>query len=111
MSVPMLALSGNQAAQAPQIAPKAVTPMRVLERAVYRGPHLFSSTPMIRIQVDLGSMEDRPTSRLPGFSDRLLSLLPSLEKHGCSYHQPGGLIRRMEEGTWLGHVVEHVALE
>jgi cyanophycin synthetase len=66
---------------------------------------------MIRIQVDLGALENWPTDRLPAFVDRLVELLPSLEQHGCSYHAPGGLIRRMREGTWLGHVVEHVALE
>ena len=94
----------------PQTAP-AHRPMRVLERGVYRGPHLFSNTPMIRLQVDLGSLEDWPTDRIPNFNARLLEKLPHLSSHGCSYRQPGGLLRRLEEGTWLGHVVEHVALE
>lgn len=85
--------------------------MRVLERAVYRGPHLYSARPMIRIQVDLGELENWPTDRLPGFNERLLALLPGLANHGCSYREPGGLVRRMAEGTWLGHVAEHVALE
>src|SRR5215218_1887884 len=91
--------------------PVALSPVRIVERAVYRGPHLYSNAPMIRIQVDLGTLENWPTDRLPGFADGLVALLPSLEQHGCSYHAPGGLIRRMREGTWLGHVVEHVALE
>jgi cyanophycin synthetase len=86
-------------------------PMRLLQKAVYRGPHLFSASPMIRLQVDLGSLESWPTNRLPGFADQLLGLLPGLGSHGCSYKTAGGLVRRMEEGTWLGHVVEHVALE
>ena len=86
-------------------------PMRVLERSVYRGPHLYSATPMIRIQLDLGSLEAWPTDRLPGFADRLLAALPSLAGHGCSYREAGGLMRRIDEGTWLGHVAEHVALE
>ncbi len=85
--------------------------MQVLERAVYRGPHLYSARPMIRIQVDLGELENWPTNRLPDFSARLLALLPGLANHGCSYQQPGGLVRRLQEGTWLGHVIEHVALE
>src|SRR4051794_37003178 len=101
MSAPLLALSATE------LGP----PLRVVERAVYRGPHLYSITPMIRIQVDLGALEERPTNRLPGFTERLTALLPSLHQHGCSYDQPGGLIRRMQEGTLLGHVVEHVALE
>jgi cyanophycin synthetase len=66
---------------------------------------------MIRIQVDLGPLEEWPTSRLPGLADRLLKLLPGLAHHGCSSGKPGGLLRRLEEGTWLGHVTEHVALE
>lgn len=85
--------------------------MRVLERAVYRGPHLFSQTPMIRIQLDLGALENWPTNRLEGFSERLLVLLPGLHNHGCSLGRPGGLEERMRDGTWLGHVAEHVALE
>lgn len=89
----------------------AAAPMRVTERAVYRGPHLYSSRPMIRIQLDLGALEDHPTDRLPGFSDALLERLPGLAAHGCSYQRPGGLVQRMAEGTWLGHVIEHVALE
>ncbi len=84
---------------------------RVLERSIYRGPHLYSDTPLIRVQVDLGPLEDWPTDRLPGFADRLLELLPGLDRHGCSDGEPGGFVRRMHEGTWLGHVAEHVALE
>lgn len=85
--------------------------IKVLERAVYRGPHLYSARPMIRIQIDLGGLEEFPTDRLPGFADRLLALLPRLSTHGCSYRQPGGFVRRLRDGTWLGHVIEHVALE
>lgn len=85
--------------------------LRVLETAVYRGPHLYSRTPMVRIQIDLGRLEDFPTDRLPGFADKLATLLPGLGDHGCSYGVPGGFLKRLEEGTWLGHVCEHVALE
>jgi cyanophycin synthetase len=87
------------------------TGMKVLETAVYRGPHLYSARPMIRVQLDLGPLEDHPTDRLPGFTEALLSLVPSLQGHGCSYGHAGGLVERMREGTWLGHVIEHVALE
>jgi len=85
--------------------------MRVLEKGVYRGPHLYSHTPMIRIQIDLGELEQWPSNRLPDFTGRLLALLPGLQKHGCSYGRPGGLVQRLQDGTWLGHIVEHVALE
>jgi cyanophycin synthetase len=89
----------------------ATGPVRVLERGVYRGPNLYGSLPMIRIQVDLGALEAWPSDRLDGFADALLALLPGLEQHGCSYHEPGGFVRRLREGTWLGHVAEHVAIE
>lgn len=85
--------------------------LRVLEIGVYRGPHLYSHVPMIRLQVDLGALEARPSDGLPGFVDRLMAVLPGLVEHGCSYGTPGGFERRMREGTWLGHVTEHVALE
>ena len=85
--------------------------LRVLETSVYRGPHLYSHIPMIRIQADLGRLEQSPSDSLPGFADRLMSVLPGLVEHGCSYESRGGFERRLREGTWLGHVAEHVALE
>jgi len=98
----------RRAMSAPPVSP---APMRVLERAVYRGPSLFSRLSMIRIQLDLGTFANRPTSTLPGFAEALLARLPGLAAHGCSYAVPGGFARRLRDGTWLGHVAEHVALE
>ncbi|MFN8482736.1 MAG: cyanophycin synthetase [Anaerolineae bacterium] len=85
--------------------------MRILETRVYRGPNPYGYRPLIRLILDLEDLEDYPTDKMPGFIDNLLALLPSLEEHGCSYGRPGGFIERMREGTWPGHVVEHVALE
>ncbi|MFL6857292.1 MAG: cyanophycin synthetase [Allosphingosinicella sp.] len=85
--------------------------MEVLEVAVYRGPHYFSHTPMIRIQLDLGRMEEWPTSRIPGFAEALLKALPGVGRHRCSLKVRGGFEKRLRQGTWLGHVIEHVALE
>ena len=93
------------------LAREASGPMQVLQRSIYRGPHLFGALPMIRLQLDLGALEERPTDSLPSFTDRLLASLPGMAEHGCSYKTPGGLIKRLESGTWIGHVVEHVALE
>ena len=90
---------------------RAVRAMDVRETAIYRGPHLYSQTPMIRIQLDLGTLEQFPTDRLPGFAEKLKQLLPGLHRHGCCYGEAGGFLRRVAEGTWLGHVAEHVALE
>ncbi len=88
--------------------------MRILERSVYVGPSLYAHFPVIRLTLDLGEMEAWPTGRLgSGFVDGLRAALPGLDEHGCSYGEPGGFIRRMteDEGTWLGHVLEHVAIE
>ena len=87
------------------------SPLQIIECAVYRGPHLYSHTPMIRIQADLGLLEEWPTNRLTGFPEKLLKQLPGLAQHGCCSGKPGGFIERLEQGTWLGHVIEHVALE
>ncbi|MGG5808693.1 cyanophycin synthetase [Falsiroseomonas sp. CW058] len=84
---------------------------RVIECGVYRGPHIHGDLPMVRIRLDLGPLEEWPTSRLPGFAAALTAMLPGLARHGCSYKEPGGFLRRMEEGTWIGHVAEHVAIE
>ena len=85
--------------------------MRVLERGVYRGPHLYSAVPMVRLTLDLGALEEWPSNLLPDFNARLLTLLPGLREHGCSLRRPGGFVERLMAGTWLGHVTEHVALE
>ena len=87
--------------------------MKILDTRVYRGPNLYARWPMIRMLVDLGELEELPTAKLPGFADRLLEIIPSLREHGCSYGEDCGFVRRMkeDEGTWLGHVMEHIAIE
>ena len=88
--------------------------MRILDRSVYVGPSLYARFPVIRLELDLGILEAWPTGRLgQGYIDALAAALPGLAEHGCSYREPGGFFRRMREddGTWLGHVLEHVAIE
>jgi cyanophycin synthetase len=88
--------------------------MRILDRSVYVGPSLYARFPVIRLELDLGPLEAWPTGRLgPQFVDAVAAALPGLAEHGCSYREPGGFFRRMREGdgTWLGHVLEHVAIE
>jgi len=88
--------------------------MRILDRSVYVGPSLYARFPVIRLELELGALEAWPTGRLGArFIDALAAALPGLAEHGCSYREPGGFLRRMREGegTWLGHVLEHVAIE
>ena len=88
--------------------------MRILDTSVYLGPSLYAHFPVIRLDLDLGPVEEWPTVRLgPAFIDPLFAALPGLGEHGCSYRDAGGFRRRVleGEGTWLGHVLEHVAIE
>jgi cyanophycin synthetase len=85
--------------------------LRVLETRVLRGPNYWAREPVVRMLVDLGSLEQYPSNLIPGFSDALVGLLPSLEDHACSLGRRGGFISRLKEGTWAGHIAEHIALE
>ena len=85
--------------------------LRILETRVLRGPNYWAREPVVRQLVDLGVLEQYPTSKLLGFTDALLALLPTLEDHACSLGRRGGFITRLRDGTWAGHVAEHVALE
>ncbi|MBX3199265.1 MAG: cyanophycin synthetase [Labilithrix sp.] len=87
--------------------------MDLLERRIYRGPSLYAHFPVMRLTIDLGALEDWPSAKIPGFNEGLVRALPGLEAHTCSVGVEGGFLRRLAEdgGTWLGHVLEHVAIE
>ena len=88
--------------------------MKIVSSNVYVGPNIYAHFPVIRHVLDLEALEDWPTGRLgESFVDPLLEDLPGLHDHGCSYREPGGFVRRLreDEGTWLGHVMEHIAIE
>ena len=87
--------------------------MQIVERRIYRGPSLYAHFPVMRLTVDLGALEAWPSGRLPGFVDGLLEKVPTLREHTCSVGVSGGFVQRLTEegGTWLGHVLEHVAIE
>src|SRR6185369_9757934 len=85
--------------------------MKVLETQVYRGPNVYSLSPVIRMQIDLEELEEKPSNLIDGFTDRLVEMIPSLYTHRCSEGVPGGFITRLREGTWAGHIIEHIALE
>ena len=78
-----------------------------------RGPNIWSirRKKLIQMRLDLEEMEQRPTNVIEGFGERIAQLLPSLYSHRCSKGVPGGFLSRIEEGTWMGHVIEHIALE
>lgn len=86
-------------------------PLCIQESRVYRGPNPYGYRPVVRIKLALGRLEEYPTDRLGDFTQRLLELMPTLQEHGCSYGESGGFVKRLERGTWLAHVAEHIAIE
>ncbi len=87
--------------------------MQIIEIKVLRGPNYWSvrRTKLIQMKLDLEEKEKMPTNTIPGFRERLEAMIPSLIEHRCSVGTPGGFFERVEEGTWMGHVIEHIALE
>src|SRR6185369_17597371 len=75
------------------------------------GPNIYSYRPALLMRLDLGDLDGRETREFKGFNDRLLGCLPGLNDHHCSLGHRGGFVQRLAEGTYFGHVVEHVAIE
>lgn len=85
--------------------------MKVLDTQVFRGPNIYSLNPVIKLKLDIEELEERPSNKIENFTDRLIEMIPTLDEHRCSEGVPGGFITRLREGTWMGHIVEHIALE
>jgi len=87
--------------------------MKILKIQALRGPNIWSirRQKLIQMRLDLEELEERPTDKIDGFKERLEDLLPTLIEHRCSEGCRGGFFQRVERGTWMGHVIEHIALE
>ncbi len=87
--------------------------MKIEEIKILRGPNYWSvrRAKLIQMKLFLEDMEQRPTNTIEGFRQRLEEMFPTMASHRCSVGVPGGFFQRVEEGTWMGHVIEHVALE
>lgn len=87
--------------------------MRIREINAMRGPNYWSIRrhKLIVLVLDLEEMEEFPSNKIEGFNDRLKNMFPSMYSHRCSVGEPGGFFQRVEEGTWMGHIIEHIALE
>ena len=106
--------AARQRAKREPVAAKTSKPkpdLTIVQTQVFRGPNYWSYEPSIRLLVDLGSLEEWPSNRITGFNEGLLELLPGVAEHSCSLGRRGGFGERLVDGTWLGHVAEHVALE
>lgn len=86
-------------------------PIKLLHHEIMYGANYFSAGPIVLLKVDLGEYDEVFTNDIPGFYSRLKSILPSLYDHHCSIGEKGGFLKRVEEGTLLGHVTEHVSIE
>ncbi len=87
--------------------------MKIININVMRGPNYWSVRrhKLIVMVLDLEELEDSPTNTIPGFDARLKKMFPGMQEHRCSVGKAGGFFKRIKEGTWMGHVVEHIALE
>ncbi len=87
--------------------------MQIKELKILRGPNYWSirRPKLIQMKLDLEELEELPTNNIPGFLDRLSTLVPGMYQHRCSEDTAGGFFLRVKEGTWMGHVIEHIALE
>jgi cyanophycin synthetase len=87
--------------------------MKILDIRAMRGPNYWSiwRHKLIVMKLDIEDLEDSPTNKINGFSTRLEAIFPTMYEHECSEGHPGGFFKRVKEGTWMGHVIEHLALE
>ena len=85
--------------------------IEILEVRYLRGPSMWTYTPIIEAVVDIHDLEDFPSNKIPGFPERLVAWLPSLMAHTCSPGVHGGFVMRLHEGTWPGHILEHITIE
>ena len=87
--------------------------MKIEKIQVLRGPNIWSirRKKLIQMRLDLEEVEHMPTNKIPGFRERIEEMMPSLLLHRCSEGHEGGFFHRIEMGTWMGHVIEHIALE
>src|SRR3954469_16343937 len=85
--------------------------MEIRKVLALMGPNIWANFPVLEAWVDLGHFEDFPSNKLPGFNERVMQWLPTMIEHRCSIGERGGFFQRLRDGTWLGHVLEHVTLE
>ena len=85
--------------------------IQLLRTTFLRGPSVWTYRPILEVWLDLGELEDFPSNKLPGLNERLTAWLPDLVEHTCGVGERGGFIQRLEGGTWMGHVLEHVVIE
>lgn len=103
--------SGLAAAPEAPVPAHGTLDLRILRVNFLRGPNMWTYRSVLEVWLDLGELEQLPTNKLPGFNERLLAIVPGLGDHHCGVGEKGGFLQRLEGGTWMGHVLEHVVIE
>jgi cyanophycin synthetase len=85
--------------------------LNILEHRALRGPNYYSRYQAIYMLLDIQELEERPSDKVPGITEKLAEVIPTIYEHRCSVGEPGGFLQRVQAGTWAGHMVEHVAIE
>jgi cyanophycin synthetase len=93
------------------IEPQGPLELKVLRITYLRGPNMWTYREVIEVWLDLGILEEWPSNKLPGFVDRLLAILPQVGAHHCGLGKENGFLERLQTGTWMGHVLEHIIIE
>jgi len=88
-----------------------MNPIRFLRVSYLGGPNIWTYRPVLESWIDIGELEDHPSHLLPGLYQRLTAWLPGLIEHHCGVGERGGFLQRLQEGTWAGHILEHVVIE
>ncbi len=105
------ALSSRKPPNQPSPSMSRHDDIKLLRVNYLRGPNMWTYRPVLETWLDLGALEDYPSNKVPGFTDRLTAALPALAEHHCGVGERGGFLQRLVEGTWMGHVLEHVVIE
>ena len=84
--------------------------MKILDYRIYEGKNIYSHKKSIKLTVDLEGYKDIPSSKIPNFNYNILNILPELREHRCGIYQEGGFVIRLEEGTYLAHICEHMII-
>ena len=93
------------------VVPTTSKDLQFLRTTYLRGPNIWTYRPVLEVWVDIGALEDAPSNTILGFYERLVGWLPTLIEHRCGVGERGGFLERVREGTWMAHILEHVAIE
>ena len=84
--------------------------MKIIQKRIYEGQNIYSHKKCIRIDVDLEGYSEIPSKEIPNFNFNLVKIIPELKNHRCGIDEDGGFVKRLQEGTYLAHICEHIMI-